>query len=168
MGKRGPSPTPKRILEARGSRKLENGARDNEFELPFSVPPMPRGMPDVAKRKWKYLVAKLCESKILNEIDGDSLERYCLELARYRRLEAAERRHLRNMDKLPASKRWEDHKLIASIHRSSDRCDKLGAKFGLSPADRTRIRVENTPEPPKAKKQRREGRLTMMPEAKQA
>ena len=158
MGKRGPARTPAHILRARGSvltkyasQTTDGDTRENELTLPCNVPRMPPGLPDYAKRKWKYLTGKLSESKIINEIDGDTLERYVLELARYNRLEKAERRHLKAMAELPAAERFEDLKLIGILHKSSARCDALGKLFGLNPADRTRIQIERPPEEPAPK-----------------
>jgi len=158
MGRRGPARIPKRILDARGSnitkyasQSHDGDTRDKELELPFSIPKMPQGLPDYAKRKWKYLTAQLSESQIINEIDGDTLERYVLELARYNRLEKTERRHLKRMAELPAAERFEDLKLITILHKSSARCDALGRLFGLSPVDRTRIQIDNPPEEPPKK-----------------
>lgn len=166
MGRRGPARIPKRILDARGSnitkyasQSHDGDTRDKELELPFSIPKMPQGLPDYAKRKWKYLTAKLSESQIINEIDGDTLERYVLELARYNRLERAERRHLKAMASLPAAERFEDIKLIGILHKSSSRCDALGKLFGLSPVDRTRIQIEKPPEEPPAKPRPKRPRL---------
>jgi P27 family predicted phage terminase small subunit len=160
---------PKAILEARGSRITKYGDqrtgdnREHELQAPVCKPRRPPGLSPYAAGKWRYLVGKLMELRILSEIDGDALARYCRELARYRDLEIAYDRHAAAMARTPVADRWHDDRLIALIHKSSTRCDQLGGRFGLSPADRTKIQAEKPP-PEKKKKARPAGkaRLSML------
>jgi len=113
---------------------------------------MPVGLPEYAKREWKYLCKRLSKSQIINEIDGRTLERYVRETSRLRDLEKSY-----DADQRAGAR---DERLIGLIHKSSARCDAMGKLFGLSPVDRTRIQVEKPPEEPvKRPKPKREGLL---------
>jgi P27 family predicted phage terminase small subunit len=120
-------------------------------------------MSKYAQGKWRYLVARLAESKIINEIDGDTLWRYVEALDDFRELVLAKRRHRREMEKLPAADRWHDSKLLSDTGKADARCNQLGMKFGLSPCDRTKIQTQRAPEEtPAAKPTSDRPRLQML------
>ena len=157
--------TPAHILRARGSNAVkyasqsrDGDTRDNELELAISAPPMPRGLSKYARGRWEYLTAQLMSSRILNQIDGDTLWRYVEALDDFHELTLAKRRHRRAMAKVPAAERWIDEKLMNQIRKTDARLDTLGKEFGLSPIARTRISVGQKAEPPKRQQVSKRGR----------
>jgi P27 family predicted phage terminase small subunit len=81
MGKRGPQPTPKRILELRGSwRAKERG--DNPQPTP-GAPPCPTWLDKEARKEWQRLVPELERMGLLTVVDGAALTCLCTAWAEY-------------------------------------------------------------------------------------
>ena len=131
MGSRGPAPTPTDILAMRGSWLVKT--RNGE-------PQPDRGEPDrpklnTAERKiWKQLVENLASMQVLRRTDAWQLERYCVLFRKWRDVEK------RIADET-------DDSLIAVLEGRSLRIHealcKVESQFGLTPASRTRIKLES-------------------------
>lgn len=88
MGKRGPKPTPTRILKYRGSRRAQS--RTKEPEPPPIVPDDPADvappwpLADAAREIWDQLIVLLAPMGILTLADKFTLARYCDWVTLYR------------------------------------------------------------------------------------
>ena len=136
MGKRGPKPIPTEELVKRGSWLAPARRKAGEPQLPayasVNLPGAPRHLSTRAKAIWKSLGRKLAEKSILTDWDLNALSRYCHLQAKFEELAAAD------ID--------DDLKTLTNVNAA---LAKLDACFGLTPADRARVRVEK-PEKPKA------------------
>ena len=109
----------------------------------YDIPRPPKNLNKIAKERWKYLAGRLSKCGILTDIDLDTLEVCCSSLAIAR--EAAgelsengltietfnENGSLREKKKSPYLSTFCEALIIF---------DKFGAKLGLSPSDRVRLR----------------------------
>jgi P27 family predicted phage terminase small subunit len=74
MGK-GRKPTPKAILQLRGSRVRGPHARG--VEAPPGVPPSPAWLCDIAREEWERIVPMLEASKVMSPRHQQTLAAYC-------------------------------------------------------------------------------------------
>lgn len=110
----GPAPTPTAVLRLRGSKRAKY--RRGGEPLPTGTPVCPAWVRADARAAWKAIVPELEASGVLSRVDVNTLARYCTLWAAWRR------------DRL-------DQFLNAEL-------GKLEREFGMTPASRTRIRVE--------------------------
>lgn len=141
MGKRGPKPTPTRILQGRGSWRAKS--RGPEPTVPEGVPEIPPGLREDAAEVWETVTAQLQEMGILGRCDGNALERYCNAIMKYRECEeilekegVTYERYNLNGDVLV--KERPEVKIAAKL---SEECRKLENAFGLNPSARTGLCV---------------------------
>jgi P27 family predicted phage terminase small subunit len=93
-----------------------------------------------AAAEWKRLCPILDRMGVLTEADGDDLGFYCVELATYALCNRQVKRHGLTQT---SEKGWSAPSAWATRRDSALlNCSRLGAKFGLSPADRTKIEVK--------------------------
>ena len=143
---RGPLPTPSSILRMRGSWR---GRRKGEPQPKAGVPTRPRWLSDPAKALWSKVMSILGPVPgLLTEVDVFALGRYCEAFADWLRCLEQVRRLGEGVVK-PEGKSF---KVIRFPHASyrlkyEALLDRLEGKFGMSPADRARIRLdtEGTP-----------------------
>jgi P27 family predicted phage terminase small subunit len=76
MVKRGPRPTPTRILELRGSQRAKS--RGIEPQPERTTPDCPDWLDDGAKSCWAQIVPQLEQMGVLTRIDANALTRYCV------------------------------------------------------------------------------------------
>ena len=76
MGRRGPPPTPTKILALRGSWLAKT--RPNEPVVPVEKPSMPDFLGDEAKGIWRKVTTQLYRAGLLAKVDGWMLARYCV------------------------------------------------------------------------------------------
>lgn len=154
MGNRGPPPTPTKVLKLRGSRR--GNMNKNEPEPETGRPKCPSWINTRAKRYWKVLIPMLDQMGVLTKIDGNSLTRYVVMLARWRACIEFLEEH---GDTYPTKRAYkgpdgkfremvtgfanfpqvsESQKLAESLLRLEDR-------FGLTPSARARLEVPNKP-----------------------
>lgn len=131
MGSRGRVPTPTDILKLRGSWRAK---------LNPSEPQPDRGEPDRPKlgtaqrRVWRDLVEQLASMNVLRRIDGWQLERYCRFFVRWRDTEKK-----LDGDSLDFDEReWLESRSL----RLHEALSKIEVQFGLTPASRSRIKIE--------------------------
>lgn len=133
----GPAPTPKHILQMRGSWRAKG--RSGELQFPCERPSCPNWLSREAKAEWRRIVKELQAAGAIAKVDRTLLALYCdavgeveILTGRIAEREAAgadekEIWHLRN-----------------ARHKAADRVAKLAVQFGFSPAARCRIK---SPEP---------------------
>lgn len=133
MGARGPAPTSKAELAARGSWRAED--RPDDLTLPVAAPAPPKGMHAEGKKLWQHIVGLLHPKGAITEADTPALTVLC-ELW-------AEDRELASMLKktMAGSMDWKRVRNARSDGRKQMK--DLFAKFGLTPADRPRVKVQS-------------------------
>ncbi len=146
MGKRGPKPTPTTILKLRGSWRA--GLNPDEPRPKPGAPVMPGRLRPAAKLAWKRVVPKLQAMGVLTKVDGETLARYCTLAARYweaeRFLEAHGQTYpMRDGDTVTGFRKFPQ---VAIANELAGTLARIEASFGMTPADRTRIRTEATTE----------------------
>lgn len=134
MGLRGPAETPKSVLERRGSPKAAD--RDDDLELPAAVIEPPEGMSEVAAEQWRSVVGLLQPRGALSEGDRMALTLMCELWAEDRTLNAeVAKEEAGSMD-------WK--RVVNARHEVRKQLVVMLTKFGLTPVDRPRVKV-NTP-----------------------
>lgn len=136
MGSRGPAPTPTNILERRGSWRA--AVREGEPRPPASAPAKPRWLPKEAAKIWDQVVPQLMAMGVLTEVDWSVLARFCelrAEELRWRRELAKEGHFIKGPNgRYVNPKKW-------FLDNARREVRKEEARLGMSPSDRTRIRL---------------------------
>jgi len=136
MGARGPAPKSKRELERRGSRRAKDRSADLELEAKAPAPPSSLGKE--AKAEWKRLVPRLDKKGVLAEVDRAGLTILCEAWAEYQELgKTLKKLMVGGMD-------W--RRIKSAQHEAYLRWQNLAQRFGLTPADRPRVKVNAKPE----------------------
>lgn len=140
MGRRGPAPTPSKILEVRGSRMYRHSK--DEPKPQKGRPRCPAYLKGNAKTEWKRLVEMLDNMGILTKVDGNALARYCRLWQRWRRAEEFIEEHgdqypVKDKEGNVLSFRLFPSARVASMLAVELR--RLECEFGLTPSSRTRI-----------------------------
>ena len=91
MGTRGPSPTPTRVLELRGSWRAN--ARPGEPKPDAARPKPPKWLGAEARQAFLYLSRQLDAMGVLTRLDQNALARYVTLWVRYRKAEAFIEKH---------------------------------------------------------------------------
>lgn len=132
MGLRGPAPKPKKDLERDGSWLAKD--RPPELTTDGSAPTPPKGMTKDAADEWKRLVAILHPKGALGgDLDRQSLTFLCEAVSEYNELNKL-------ADKCTTgSNDWA--KLLDKRNDAFKRWNDLSKRFGLTPADRPRVKV---------------------------
>ncbi len=162
MAKRGPAPTPKSILKARGSHRANRKVQEPEPDQLIPDPPRPLRGP--ALKMWNDLSVQLDAMKVMTVADGNALHRYCTLWARWARL----------MDKLDADEEAEEkggtpaeffestgdkgqrvikeHPAVKIAATYANQLLRLEQEFGLTPSARTGLQVNKVGKPKGGKK----------------
>ena len=135
MGKRGPKPTPTRILKLRGSPLA--GRRDGELLAQsageFDTTPPPDLAGD-ALAEWERLVPILSALGVLTPLDRSALHALCERWEAYTAC-------VKLKDSVAGS--WQEEAALSNrLNGALDRWMKIAAAFGLTPSDRTRLRID--------------------------
>lgn len=131
MGRRGPPPTPTKVLKLRGS-PLADGRKD-EPEPRKGKPSFPKWFDADAKRIWRSVTAELEHMGLLARADRNALMRYCHYMARWE-VAAQEIQAGRVTDKV-----------LAVYDNYAEKLLKLEVQFGLTPSARARLATEGKP-----------------------
>jgi P27 family predicted phage terminase small subunit len=83
---------------------------------------------------WQAVVPSLVATGVATEFDSAELTVMCEWWRQYRKIQKA-------INKVGATNPAY-YKLMIQMNMASNNFDKLAAKFGMTPADRTRVRVE--------------------------
>ena len=143
--RRGPAPTPTKILELRGSKKAKS--RPNEPKPDRGRPRCPAWLKGNAKSEWKKLVEMTDRMGILTKVDGNALARYCRLWQRWRKAEDFIEEHGDQYPVKDNKGRTVGFRIFPSAKVASILCvelRRLECEFGLTPASRTRISSEAT------------------------
>lgn len=142
--KPGPKPTPTRQLKLRGSWRAN---RPHEPQLEPEAPKPPDWLSEVAIQEWEYAVEQLSPSGVLTKADRNILAQYCQAMSDYRAaLEVVSRD---GMTVATDKGNLIQHPAVGIKNTSWEQARKAGALLGLSPADRTGIKVDPKQEKPK-------------------
>lgn len=144
MGDRGPTPTPKAILQLRGSRAGRKNAKDPTPDP--SAPDPPSWLSKAAKDCWRQIVPMLQQQKTLAKIDANALVRYCCEWERWIRatrfvLKNGEKYAIMETDKKTGEERvkcWVQYPETGVVANLGASLLKLEREFGMTPAGRAR------------------------------
>ena len=132
MGLRGPAPTPKSVKEARGSWRGKYGTP--ELEADGSIPQPPKAMKGEALAEWQRVVGELGPKGALSAaLDHTALVLLCEAWAEYRALDRKAARLV------TGSGDWQ--RVIDVRNDAFKRWNDLSKRFGLTPADRPRVKL---------------------------
>lgn len=133
---RGPPPTPTALKIARGNTRTSAG----EPKPRRVAPKPPAHLSAEAAEQWPRLVRLLMPLGVLTEADGDALAAYCAAYARW----ADAERHLTEDGVIVKSPTGYpiQNPYLAVANKALEQMDRYLSKFGMTPADRTRVRVE--------------------------
>lgn len=150
MGRRGPAPKPVKLKIASGNpgkRPLNLG----EPCPPVAVPTMPEWLSIGAKEEWSRVVLILEERGTLTLGDRDIVADFCQavhELANATTVLDSEDRIVREPIQTASGEivgyKLKAHPMVRIQHDAMTRVMQLGARLGLSPADRTRVSTGDT------------------------
>ena len=145
MGKRGPAPTPAKILQLRGTYRKDRDA-PNPVDPPKPARPpacptwfsadVPWGK--LARAEYRRLSRELLDLGLLAEIDRDSLLLLCDALGRFRYWRA-ELGRLGTWNQVTESGYVMPRPEVSYMNRAIDDVRKFAALFGLSPSDRRNV-----------------------------
>lgn len=147
---RRPLPTAvKRLRGNPGKRKL-NAA---EPMPALGTPEMPSGLPVRAIAEWKRIVPELAALGVLTTIDGKALAGYCVAFARWMEAEREVTRlgliveePLLNKDGVEIGRRYRRNPAVSIAHEAMKLRKSFLIEFGMTPAARSRIRIEKPQE----------------------
>lgn len=137
---RGPKPKPlNELVDPRRNRHSD----DLDTALPAEAPEMPEHLDEQEKKVWKHLADKLGNAGVLRETDSNALERYCVTFVAWRKAVAVLKKEGYSIEQTNKSgepyltKRPE----VSIANELASQLAKLESSFGLTPGDRTRIRI---------------------------
>src|SRR5262245_4011234 len=135
MGMRGPAPTPKEILKARGSWRA--GVGGPPPDLGAGAPAPPPWLDDEARAEWARVVPALLGAAVVAPADGGLLAAYCSAWSDLVRVSAQLAATLkRRPAKGPSAGQLTYQKIALAKLLVA-----LAAQFGLSPSARARVQA---------------------------
>lgn len=139
MGLRGPAPKPTsiRILEGNPGKRRINHNEPKPLDIP---PDCPRHLDKVAKREWKRLVPVLQRMRVLTEADQIALANLCQTYSTM--IQAQEQLSKSGILYKTKSGYIQQSPLLGIVNSSIEIINRLSREFGLTPASRSRIEVE--------------------------
>ena len=146
MGRRGPAPTPTNILKLRGSTLVSKRREKSEPKAPVGKPRCPDWLDQDAKAAWKQVAPLLEAMGVLTRIDVNALARYCRLWSRWRKAEAFLDQHgemyplKHDNGQVKYMQPWPQ---VAIAGKLAQQLTRLEQEFGMTPAARTRIQVNN-------------------------
>lgn len=142
----GRRPLPSRVKQARGNpgkRELNRA----EPQPRAGRPTRPGWLAEEAKREWARIVPELEELGLLTVVDRAALSGYCQWWARYRQAEEALERDgpvveiMTRGGPMQVQSPW-----VSLSKQASEACRRFLVEFGLTPASRSRLKVQK-PQP---------------------
>lgn len=148
MRGRPPKPTAlKKLTGNPGHRPLN----DAEPIPPDDMPEMPKGMGHIANREWRWMAPALKEMGLLSAVDGRAFAGYCKAAAMveiYFKIALDEPMHeepILNSLGLEIGTKIKVNPAHAAYLASEKVMLAFLSRFGLTPADRARIKIERKP-----------------------
>jgi P27 family predicted phage terminase small subunit len=135
MGLRGPKPTPKPILEGRGSWRATEGG--DGMKAKAEIPPCPKGLGPIARREWRRQSKILLDLGVISSLDRAALAVWCDTWEEF--LSAVG--HLRKNGKTVKGSMGQvvQSPWLKTKAAAADRLLKYAAQFGFTPSARARI-----------------------------
>lgn len=124
-------PVAAKILD--GSFRADRDGDPSTLVLPGGTPQPPPDLAGEALAFWHKVVPGLVATRIAAACDTPSLAMMCEWWARYRT-------YARRLDEAPADKNT--YQLMLQVGIATTNFDRLASRFGLTPADRNKLRVD--------------------------
>lgn len=147
MGRRGPPPTPTKVLDRRGS--WRGKVRGPEPTAPPGRPSCPACLTAGAKYAWRQLIAQLEAMGTLTVVDGHALARYCQmwdQWSRYQRRLAKEG-DVVEVEDSAGNTVLRLRPEVGEARRLSAELLRIEREHGLTPAARASLAVASNREP---------------------
>lgn len=138
MGRRGPPPTPSKLLKARGSWRAAE--REGEPEA-SGTPTIPACLEkdETAKDIWTEVCHELDDMGLLASADKWAIAAYCIACAQLSRTTEELATQLLTTE---TNRGETSNPLVTIQHKAMEKIAKLGMQFGLSPSARVGLRVD--------------------------
>jgi P27 family predicted phage terminase small subunit len=143
MGRRGPVPLTKQMLQLRGSWRADRN--DSEPQARPGRPGCPKWLDVEAKRVWRRVVPELEFMGVLAKVDRQALARYCQLWSRWKRAEEFLQKYGDTYplkDEKGTVRCFMPWPQIAIASKLAAALGRLEQELGLTPAARTRIRTD--------------------------
>jgi P27 family predicted phage terminase small subunit len=143
MGSRGPTPTPTRKLDLRGSWRA--GTRPGEPKPEPAAPSKPASLTPAAATVWDELVPQLDAAGMVTPVDGRAFARYCElfpvwdELLAFLKKSGHAHPIKNGRGEITGVRPYPQVRLMLQVNEALLR---LEAHFGMTPAARARLLVE--------------------------
>lgn len=129
-------PKPLSLHIDQGTYRADRHGSLDSVVSPAGVPTRPRSLKGEARKFWDRVVPGLVSSGVARACDTDTLTALCQWWARYVRYSEA----LDTAECEPGS--TEFGRIMTAASTSWEKFEKLAGRFGLTPADRMHLRVE--------------------------
>jgi P27 family predicted phage terminase small subunit len=153
MRGRKPKPTHLKLVSGNpGKRKLN----DQEPPAPPALPPMPRYLSKDARKEWRSLAPMLKGVGLLSNLDGNALGMLCSAIAR-----CAEAERQISANGMTVTSPTGIQRVSPWVHianKTTALIITLTSEFGMTPAARTRVKVELPREPDEFERYLQRGR----------
>lgn len=168
MGQRGPKPKPTQLKLVQGTYRKDRVPPDEVVTEPMTeIVPPPGFLSGAARKEWQRLMPKLVKLKLFSQEDVDALVEYCQALAMQREaaLDVQKRgnlikitRVIRTSNQTREITEIVPNPSVAQFAQLHPIVNRGMQRFGLNPADRTRVSPSGTAPKAKNKFQRYVGR----------
>jgi P27 family predicted phage terminase small subunit len=139
VGRRGPAPTPTKVLQLRGTFRSDRHGGQEPHATPLKAAPRPpKHIDETARKIWRKLAPALVAAELLTENDLGAFESYCVIYARALDAEAVVAVEGRTVTTQQGLKR---HPELVTAEKARADMRKYEQLFGLSPSDRARLRI---------------------------
>ncbi len=138
---RGRKPTPTKLLESRGTFKINpNRKRPNEPEAPTSKPEMPQYLGAVARTAWEQLYRVLDDMCLLSSADHVSMELYAQAYQDYRQACDNVEKYGQVFISVKGDRTYAARNPFDTVQeRKALLLVRLLTEFGLTPSSRARV-----------------------------
>lgn len=134
---RKPKPTRSKALTGNPGHRSLNA--DEPLVTALTHADAPSWLNKVAKAAWKFYAPQLIASRVLTAIDLHNLEAFCVAYSRWRKAESMLARN--GLTCVGAGGGLMKHPAATVVNEALRQMTSYGAALGLSPADRSRIKV---------------------------
>jgi P27 family predicted phage terminase small subunit len=138
--RRGPKMKPTAMHQLHGTlRPTRHGPTEHPIDELIGLPEMPPGMPEQAVKLWNAIVPQLVKAKVAVNLDSTELAAMCRWWCRYEEI-MTEVESAAPYDKETENRQARlERRAKAAWHTF----DSIASRYGLTPADRARLRTEN-------------------------
>lgn len=137
MGKRGPRPTPTKLLKARGSWRAKK--RKDDAAIESGAPAKPAWL-EAEESQWEQLVAELLPIGVITALDQTALALLCAALLDY--LKARKTVEEEGITVISEKGAVYQHPAVGIANRAWERVMRACREFGLTPASRAGLKIE--------------------------